>query len=94
MQPPASGEPGGGPPDGRYLRTFSLREDLSGETFTDLIKVVTIELPKVPAEADGHRARARFFVCREEEEFTMLAEGHPGANSRRHRYFPRDIESL
>ncbi|MDR1909510.1 MAG: Rpn family recombination-promoting nuclease/putative transposase, partial [Spirochaetaceae bacterium] len=37
---------------GRYLRSFSLRDDVTGESFTDLIKVITIELPRVPEEAD------------------------------------------
>jgi predicted transposase/invertase (TIGR01784 family) len=64
---------------GRYLRSFSFRDDVTGESFTDLVKVITIELPKVPEEADQSPAWpwARFFTCRREKEFDMLAEEYP-----------------
>jgi predicted transposase/invertase (TIGR01784 family) len=44
-----------------------------------LVKVITLELPKVPEEGDLNPAWpwARFFTCRGEEEYDMLAEEHP-----------------
>ncbi|MDR1949699.1 MAG: Rpn family recombination-promoting nuclease/putative transposase [Spirochaetaceae bacterium] len=36
----------------RYLNSFSFRSDHNGKCFTDLIKIITLELPKVPAETD------------------------------------------
>jgi predicted transposase/invertase (TIGR01784 family) len=64
---------------GRYLNTFFLRTEGSEIRFTDLVKIITIELPKVPRERDGDAAWpwARFFICRSEKEFDMLAKEHP-----------------
>jgi predicted transposase/invertase (TIGR01784 family) len=64
---------------GRYLNTYSFRNDFNGEVFTDLIKIITIELPKVPKEWDRNAVWpwARFFTCKTEEEFDMLAEEYP-----------------
>jgi predicted transposase/invertase (TIGR01784 family) len=52
---------------------------IDGSAFTDLIKIVTLELPKVPQETDRNGAWpwARFFTCKEEEEFDMLAKEYP-----------------
>ncbi|MDR1637165.1 MAG: Rpn family recombination-promoting nuclease/putative transposase, partial [Treponema sp.] len=56
------GRPGG---KERYLNSFSIRNDEDGETFTELVKIITIELPKVPRKRDGNAAWpwARFFTC-------------------------------
>jgi hypothetical protein len=63
----------------RYMNSFSLRNDADGKSFTNLIKIITIELPKVPRETDREAVWpwARFFTCREEEEYEMLAKEYP-----------------
>jgi predicted transposase/invertase (TIGR01784 family) len=68
-----------GPKTGGYLNNFTLRNDINGKVFTNLIKIITIELPKVPKETDGEAAWpwARFFTCKVEEEFDMLAREYP-----------------
>jgi predicted transposase/invertase (TIGR01784 family) len=65
--------------EGAYMNEYSFRNGLNGKLFTNLIKIITIELPKVPPEADMSAVRpwARFFTCKREEEFDMLAENHP-----------------
>jgi predicted transposase/invertase (TIGR01784 family) len=79
---------GGGPLDkpalnglktGGYLNSFTLRNDITGKVFTNLIKIITIELPKVPKETDKAAVWpwARFFTCKGEEEFDMLAKEYP-----------------
>jgi hypothetical protein len=68
-----------GPKTGGYLNSFTLRNDVNGKVFTNLIKIITIELPKVPKETDKAAAWpwARFFTCKGEEEFDMLAKEYP-----------------
>jgi predicted transposase/invertase (TIGR01784 family) len=63
----------------RYINSFSMRNDADGETFTNLIKIITIELPKVPRKTDRNAAWpwARFFTCEDEEEYDMLAKENP-----------------
>ncbi|MDR3161862.1 MAG: Rpn family recombination-promoting nuclease/putative transposase [Spirochaetaceae bacterium] len=62
-----------------YINTYTFRSDFNGKRFTNLIKIITIELPKVPKEPDQSAAWpwARFFTCKREEEFTMLVEQYP-----------------
>ena len=46
--------------------------------FTDLLKVVILELPKLPQVEDSAVwPWLRFFTCRRKEEFEMLARKHP-----------------
>jgi predicted transposase/invertase (TIGR01784 family) len=49
---------------GQYLNKFVLREEGSGKIFTNLLKIITIELPKVPEEGEGDEVWpwARFFI--------------------------------
>jgi predicted transposase/invertase (TIGR01784 family) len=63
----------------RYLNSFTLRNDITGKVFTNLIKIITIELPKVPKETDKEAVWpwARFFTCKGEEEFDMLVKEYP-----------------
>jgi predicted transposase/invertase (TIGR01784 family) len=72
-------EGGGEAPGRNYLNVYTFRNERDGKQFTDLIKIITIELPKVPNEPDQEAVWPwlRFFTCRNEEEFTMLAEQYP-----------------
>jgi predicted transposase/invertase (TIGR01784 family) len=67
------------PEETAYLNTYELRNTESGKRFTDLIKVIILELPKVPEEDDGTAIWPwmQFFKCRKLEEFDMLAAKHP-----------------
>jgi predicted transposase/invertase (TIGR01784 family) len=70
-------EPPGG--TGQYLTSFLLQEEGGGKIFTNMIKIITIELPKIPRKGtgDGVWPWARFFTCEGEEEYDMLAEEYP-----------------
>jgi predicted transposase/invertase (TIGR01784 family) len=63
----------------RYMNTFELRNTKTGKPFTDLLKVVTLELPRVPETDDGHPVWPwlAFFKCKSEEELKMLLIKHP-----------------
>ncbi|GHT95847.1 hypothetical protein FACS1894141_5200 [Spirochaetia bacterium] len=62
-----------------YLNTYELRNVKSGNCFTDLIKVIILELPKVPEADDGTAVWPwmQFFKCRTVKEVDMLAARHP-----------------
>ena len=62
-----------------YLNTYELLNTQSGNRFTDLIKVIILELPKVPAEDDGTAVWPwmQFFKSRTVKEVDMLAAKHP-----------------
>ncbi|GHT95158.1 hypothetical protein FACS1894141_3230 [Spirochaetia bacterium] len=67
------------PEETAYLNTYELRNIQSGKRFTDLIKVIILELPKVPREDDGTAVWPwmQFFKCRTVKEVDMLATKHP-----------------
>jgi predicted transposase/invertase (TIGR01784 family) len=49
-----------------------------GRRFTDLLKVVILELPKLPEKEDETVwPWLKFFKCKKLEEFEMLAKKHP-----------------
>ncbi|GHT94783.1 hypothetical protein FACS1894141_2110 [Spirochaetia bacterium] len=62
-----------------YLNTYELRNVKSGNRFTDLMKVIILELPKVPKEDDGTAVWPwmQFFKSRTAKEVDMLAAKHP-----------------
>jgi predicted transposase/invertase (TIGR01784 family) len=62
-----------------YMNWYSLLNEVSGNPFTDLVKVLIIELPKVPGQDDGSPVWPwlRYFKCRKAEEFQMLLKKHP-----------------
>jgi hypothetical protein len=64
---------------GSYITSYTFRSDFNGKRFTDLIKIITIELPKVPEAPDQSAAWpwAKFFTCKREEEFNMLVKNYP-----------------
>ena len=60
-----------------YMTEYELR-NRNGRSFTNLLKVIILELPKVP-ESDNSAAAAwlKFFKCTRGEEYDMLAKKHP-----------------
>nr|AGS54250.1 hypothetical protein [uncultured bacterium contig00178] len=60
-----------------YINMYELRND-KNRSFTDLMRVVILELPKLP-ETEDHSVWPwlRFFKCRKKEEFEMLARAYP-----------------
>jgi predicted transposase/invertase (TIGR01784 family) len=62
-----------------YVNSYELRNGKGGKLFTDLVKVIILELPKVPREGDGHSVWPwmKFLKGRNEEEQEALAEKYP-----------------
>jgi predicted transposase/invertase (TIGR01784 family) len=62
-----------------YLHDYSLRDSQSGEEFTDLLKLITIELPKLPKEPNGKAEWPwlQAFKCKTMEETMSLAQRFP-----------------
>ncbi|MDR0708834.1 MAG: Rpn family recombination-promoting nuclease/putative transposase [Spirochaetaceae bacterium] len=62
-----------------HISVFEFRNVKTGEPFTDLQRIVIIELRKLPREDDGTAIwpYLRFFICKSEEEMTMLVTSHP-----------------
>ena len=60
-----------------YINRYELRNS-ENRTFTDLLKIVILELPKLPKEEDaGVWPWLQFFKCKKKEEYEMLAKKHP-----------------
>jgi predicted transposase/invertase (TIGR01784 family) len=60
-----------------YANKYELRNE-KGRSFTDLLKVVILELPKLPEKEDeAVWPWLQFFKCKKQEEFEMLARKHP-----------------
>jgi len=60
-----------------YMNVYTLKND-KNRSFTDLLKVVIIELPKLPEDEDGAIWRwLRFLKCKKKEEYEMLAKKYP-----------------
>jgi antitoxin (DNA-binding transcriptional repressor) of toxin-antitoxin stability system len=57
-----------------YAHSYTLRERDSGREFTDMVKVLILELPKVPPESDGTPVWPwlKYFNCRKVQEFEIL----------------------
>jgi predicted transposase/invertase (TIGR01784 family) len=64
-------------------------KQLVPEPFTDLQKIVIIELSKLPVEDDGTALwpHLRFFTCKSEEEMAMLATKHPEVKKTVEKYY-------
>ena len=61
-----------------YINEYELRNVKTNRRFTDLLKVITLELPKVPDVADRPVwPWLRFFKCTTAEEYVMLVKKHP-----------------
>ena len=60
-----------------YINEYMLRNEKNG-IFTNMLKVVILELPKIPETADSTTwPWLRFFKCSKKEEFEMLSKKHP-----------------
>jgi predicted transposase/invertase (TIGR01784 family) len=60
-----------------YVNEYALRNK-KGHCFTDLLKVVILELPKLPEKEDeAVWPWLKFFKCKKQEEYEMLAKKHP-----------------
>jgi hypothetical protein len=60
-----------------YANEYKMRND-KGRCFTDLLKVVILEIPKLPEKEDeAVWPWLQFFKCKRQEEFEMLARKHP-----------------
>jgi predicted transposase/invertase (TIGR01784 family) len=71
------------PEEEDYLNIYEPRNRKTGRLFTDLQKYVTVELPKVPDEDDGHPAwpQLQFLKSRAKEDMEMLIKKHPEMRS-------------
>ena len=63
----------------RYHNRFTLNDPDSGATFTDLLEIDTLELPKLPATEDSTQLWnwLKFLKATNEEELTMLSDKNP-----------------
>ena len=60
-----------------YINEYNMSND-KNRLFTDLQKLIILELPKLPKEADGALwPWLRFFTCKKKEEYVMLVKKHP-----------------
>ena len=60
-----------------YINVYELRNE-KNHSFTNLLKLVIIELPKLPKTEDSAVwPWLRFLKCRKKEEFEMLAKKYP-----------------
>ena len=60
-----------------YINMYELRNERN-HSFTNLLKIVILELPKLPETEDSSVwPWLRFFTCKRKEEFEMLARKHP-----------------
>jgi predicted transposase/invertase (TIGR01784 family) len=60
-----------------YINEYELRNN-KNNSFTNLLKVVILELPKLPEKEDGGLWRwLRFLKCRKKEEYDMLKLKYP-----------------
>jgi predicted transposase/invertase (TIGR01784 family) len=71
------------PEEEDYLNVYELRNQKTGRLFTDLQKYVTVELPKLPEEDDGHPAwpQLQFLRSRAKEDMELLTKKHPEMRS-------------
>jgi predicted transposase/invertase (TIGR01784 family) len=60
-----------------YVNVYELSNERN-RSFTDLLRVVILELPKLPETKDREVwPWLRFFTCNRKEEYEMLARNHP-----------------
>ena len=61
-----------------HFNEYGLINKRSKNNFTDLLKVVILELPKLPETEDNALwPWLRFLKCKKQEEYTMLAKKYP-----------------
>jgi predicted transposase/invertase (TIGR01784 family) len=66
----------------KYHHVFQLYDKETGIKFTDLIEINTLEMSKIPTEADNTQKYEwlRFLKAEKEEEFEMVARNNPAIN--------------
>jgi predicted transposase/invertase (TIGR01784 family) len=71
------------PEEEDYLNVYEPRNQKTGRLFTDLQKYVTIELPKLPENDDGHPAwpQLQFLKSHAKEDMELLTKKHPEMRS-------------
>ncbi|GHU98208.1 transposase [Spirochaetia bacterium] len=76
------------PDEPKYLNTYEFLNTESHRPFTDLQKVITLELPKLPKTDDGCPVWpwGKFFTCQSEEEMETLTTVHPEVRPSVERY--------
>lgn len=65
------------PEDHTCFRSFHLREDVSGQLYSDKLEIIVMELPKLPPKARTEKEVIkwmRFFNCKRKEDFIKMAE--------------------
>ena len=67
------------PEHNKYHDIFTLYSRVTGTEFTDILEIHTLELPKLPAEADGSELWAwlELINAESEEELKMLVKKEP-----------------
>jgi predicted transposase/invertase (TIGR01784 family) len=67
------------PGEPSYINTWEIRNGKTGEQFTDLLKIITIELSKLPKEYAGQPEWPwlQYFKCSTRKELEMLVKSHP-----------------
>ena len=65
-----------------YMNVYELRNTTSNKCFTDLLKVIILELPKVTEKNDlPVWPWLQFFKCKTKEDYDMLLKKHPKLKS-------------
>jgi predicted transposase/invertase (TIGR01784 family) len=67
------------PEEREYLNRYTMMNRKSKKTFTELLEVIIMELPKVPEKDDGQAVWPwlEYLRCRTWEEYDMLKSAHP-----------------
>jgi predicted transposase/invertase (TIGR01784 family) len=69
------------PEEKAYINEYGLRNKKTNLLFTDLVKLVILEIPKLPKEESAGENPVfpwlEFFRCRTREEYEMLVKKHP-----------------
>ena len=65
-----------------YINVYELRNAINNHPFTDLLKIIILELPKVPKK-DNQPVWPwlQFFKCQTTEDYEMLLKKHPKLKS-------------
>jgi predicted transposase/invertase (TIGR01784 family) len=64
-----------------YVNAYELRNGRTNKSFTDLIKLIILEIPKLPqAEEGGVWPWLKLFTCEKKEQYEELGRRHPEVN--------------
>jgi predicted transposase/invertase (TIGR01784 family) len=66
------------PEEQSYINNYGFRNEKTNRSFTDLIKFVILELPKLTVQEDGKAwPWLKLFTCTERSQYEELAQQHP-----------------